>query len=204
MKASRVAVASGLILGLVAMMGASAGATANKNINVALPPQTNLTWYFPLLNGSNNTVYNGDLVNELYLPLYYINNNLAIDYHYAAATNVTYNPAGTVYHVFLNKTLKWSDGVPVTSKDVLFTWKLLQATSAKNAPQPWPWAGAGSGDVPQGIKSVVANNAYEFTVTLKKPANQDWFIYNGLADFQPLPMQAWNKYGNPAAEAKEP
>lgn len=201
MKASRIAIASGLALSLVALMGAARVHTPSATkkavagtINVALPPATNLTWYFPLVNGSNNTVYNQQVQNELYLPLYYINNKLGIDYQYGAATNVTDNKQGNIYHVFLNKKLRWSNGRAVTSADVLWTWKILQAISAKNAPQPWPYAGAGSGDVPQGIKSVVANGPYEFTVTLKKPANQDWFIYNGLADFQPLPEFAWNKY----------
>lgn len=173
------------------------------NINVGLPPATNLTWYFPLLNASNNTEYNGQLVNELYVPLFYVNSKLGIDYNYGAATNITYNKLGTVYHVSLNKHLTWSNGTPVTSADVLFAWQLLQALSAKNVAQPWPWAAAGTGDIPQGIKSVVANGKYAFTVTLKKPANQDWFIYNGLANFAPLPAAQWNKYPNsPAQEAK--
>lgn len=206
MKASRVALASGLTLGLLGLIGGAqvgtprADAAGQGVINYALPPDTNLTWYFPLVNGSNNTVYNAQYINMLYTPLFTINNQLGIDYQYAAATSITYNKQGTVYHVTLNHNLKWSNGQKVTSADVMFTWKLLQATSAKNAPLPWPYAGAGTGDVPQGIKSVVPNGPYAFTVTLKAPANQDWFIYDGLSDFTPLPASAWNKYPNNITE----
>lgn len=205
MKAHRMALAGGLAVSMAAIVagcGISTAASHNAalkpvrggTIVVALPPQTNLTWYFPLSNSSNNTLYNGQLNAAMYLPLLYTNNKYNIQYQNSVADKVTYNPAGTVFHVFLNKKWHWSDGKPVTSADVLWTWKIIQAISAKNAPAPWPYTGAGTGDIPQGVKSVQANGPYEFTVTLKQPANQQWFIYNGLGQLQPLPMQAWNKY----------
>ncbi|PSR24073.1 MAG: ABC transporter substrate-binding protein [Sulfobacillus acidophilus] len=204
MKARRVAMAGGLALSLIALMGAAktsnvnatSKAVAGGTIDYALPPATNLTWYFPLVNSSNDTVYNFQLIDQLYMPLLYINHDLGIDWKNSDATRVTYNSQGTIYHVFMNKKLKWSDGRPVTSADVLWDWKMIQATSAKNAPAPWPYEGAGTGDIPTGVKSVVPNGPYEFTVTLKSPANQQWFMYNGLNQLQPLPMQVWNKYPN--------
>ncbi len=205
MKAHRMALAGGLAVSMAAIVAGCGVSTAASHhtalkpvrggtIVVALPPQTNLTWYFPLSNSSNNTLYNGQLNAAMYLPLLYTNNKYNIQYQNSVADKVTYNSAGTVFHVFLNHKWHWSDGKPVTSADVLWTWKIIQAISAKNAPAPWPYTGAGTGDIPQGVKSVVANGQYEFTVTLKQPANQQWFIYNGLGQLQPLPMQAWNKY----------
>ncbi|NMP24454.1 hypothetical protein HIJ39_19210 [Sulfobacillus sp. DSM 109850] len=98
----------------------------------------------------------------------------------SVASKITYNNAGTVYHVFIGKKWKWSNGQPVTAQDLLFSWNAMKAASAANAPSPWPYVGAGTGDIPDGIASVVANNSHEVTFTLKQPANQQWFIYNGL------------------------
>ncbi|NMP24864.1 hypothetical protein HIJ39_21390 [Sulfobacillus sp. DSM 109850] len=167
---------------------------AGGTIVYALPSDTNLTWFFPLANLSNNSLYNFQLVDQLYKPLIWINDKYGIDWKDSIAQKITYNKAGTVYHVFMNPRWKWSDGTPVTSSDVLWTWKIIQAISNKNAPTPWPYVGAGTGDIPAGVQSVTANGKYEFTVTLKQPANQEWFIYNGLSQLLPLPEQAWNKY----------
>lgn len=169
----------------------------------ALPAQTDITWYFPLENSGNASLYNAQLTNLLYKPLIYIDSNYSIGYRHSIAQRITYGPSGTVYHVYLNPKWHWSDGLPVTTKDVLFTWHVAKAASNPKAAKPWPWYGAGSGDVPQGVKSVTANGPYEFTVTLKQPANQEWFIYNGLAGgaFTPLPAQLFNRY--PRNMAKE-
>ena len=37
-------------------------------IGDALPPPTTPSWYFPLVNSSNNTVYNAELVDQMYVP----------------------------------------------------------------------------------------------------------------------------------------
>ncbi len=211
MKTSRIALAGALTIGLAAAAaGCGSGGTSTANntpttkpvsggtIVYALPPATNINWYFPLATSGNNSLYNAQLTTQLYKPLIWINSKYTINYQSSIAQKITSNKSGTVYHVFMNPKWKWSDGTPVTSADVLWTWQIIQATSASNAPAPWPFVGAGSGDVPTGIQSVVANSKYEFTVTLKKPANQSWFIYNGLSDFMPLPVQdtLWNKYPN--------
>lgn len=165
-------------------------------IDYALPTQTNLNWYMPIVNSSYDSLYNFQLVNMLYKPLIWINNKYSIDYSSSIASKISYNSTGTVYTVTMNPKWKWSDGTPVTSKDVLFTWNVIKAASAPNAPAPWPYVAAGVGDIPNGVKSVVADGNYKFTVTLDKPANQQWFIYNGLSQLIPLPAKAWNKYPN--------
>ncbi len=169
----------------------------------ALPAQTGITWYFPLENGANASLYNAQLTSLLYKPLVYIDPNYSIGYAHSIARKITYSTQGTVYHVFLNPKWHWSNGRPVTTADVLFAWQVAKAASNPKAAQPWPWYGAGSGDVPQGISRVFANGPYEFTVVLKKPANQEWFIYNGLAGgaFTPLPKKLFDRYsGNMTKE----
>ncbi len=173
---------------------ASSTPTAGGIINYALPTQTNLNWFLPIVNAASDSVYNTQLIDQLYKPLIYINNQYQIDWKSSIAKKITYNTQGTVYHVFLNPKWTWSDGQPVTSKDVLFTWNVIKAASAANAPKPWPFVGAGTGDIPNGVKSVVANSPTEVTITLDKPANQQWFIYNGIVQLTPMPEHAWDKY----------
>ncbi|MCY0894779.1 MAG: peptide ABC transporter substrate-binding protein [Alicyclobacillaceae bacterium] len=171
-------------------------------ITFAETPQANLNWFLPLFNVQDDGIDNSQLVNELYKPLLWINNKFNIDWASSIASKISYNKEGTVYHVFMNPKWHWSNGQAVTSKDVLFTWNVIKAASAPNAPAPWPFVGAGTGDIPNGIKSFVVNGPYEFTVTLDKPANQQWFIYNGLIQLTPLPAKVWDVHKNIEKEIK--
>jgi len=168
----------------------------------ALPPQTNLNWFLPITTAAFDSVYNTQLINMLYKPLILINNNYQINWGSSIAKKITYNSQGTIYHVFLNKKWHWSNGQPVTAKDVLFTWNVIQAASAPTAPSPWPFVGAGTGDIPSGVKSVVENNPYELTFTLDNPANQQWFMYNGLVQLVPMPASVMDIHKNITNEIK--
>ncbi|MCY0888757.1 MAG: peptide ABC transporter substrate-binding protein [Alicyclobacillaceae bacterium] len=172
----------------------SAQTNQGGSIVYALSPQSNITWYLPLINGANDTTFNTEMTQQMYKPLIWIGDGFKIDWKSSIASKITYNKQGTVYHVYLNPKWHWSNGHPVTSKDFLFTWDVIKATSSGHAPAPWPFIGAGTGDLPNGIQSVVANGLYEVTVTLKKPANQEWFIYNGLVQITPLPAASMDKY----------
>lgn len=174
--------------------------TPGGTIVIAQSPQTNYNWYLPITDASFD--YNAGLYDEIYKPLLWINNDYSINWHSSIADKIISNPKGTVYHVYLNPKWKWSNGQPVTAQDVLFTWHVIQAASTSNAPAPWPYVGAGTGDIPSGVKSVVANGNYEVTVTLDQPANQQWFIYNGLIQLVPLPAAVWDIHKNIMDEIK--
>ncbi len=180
----------------------AATASTGGVIDYALPPQTNLNWFLPITNAASDSLYNTQLIDQMYKPLLWINNNYSINWKSSIASHITYNPAGTVYHVFLNPKWKWSNGTPVTSKDLMFTWNVIKAASSPKAAAPWPFVGAGTGNIPNGIKSVVPNGNYEVTITLDKPANQQWFIYNGIIQLVPMPAGVWGKYSNMTQEIK--
>lgn len=176
--------------------------TSGGTIEYAELPQSNLNWFLPLVNTGFDSVANFQLIYQMYKPLLWVNANYTINWNSSIAQKITYNKAGTVYHVFLNPKWHWSNGKPVTSQDILFTWDVIKATSAANAPSPWPYVGAGTGDIPNGIKSLVANGNYEVTFTLDKPANQEWFIFNGIIQLIPMPKAAWDIHKNIAKEIK--
>ena len=205
-----------LSAGLIAGCGASAGQPSAQSRNstapvsaasvqpvqkggtlvVALAPSTNIDWYLPLTNAANASIYNAALQILLYPGVIYIGSNYAIDWNDSFASSIDYNASGTVYTIHLKKNWVWSDGKPVTAQDVVWDYDLIKATDAPNAPAPWPNYNAGSGGVPDNVKSVVALDKYTVQITLKKPVNQQWFIYNGIGQLTALPEHAWNKYPN--------
>lgn len=136
----------------------------------------------------------------MYPGLLYINNQYKIDYQDSFAKRITYSKSGNVFNIVLKHNWKWSDGVPVTAKDIVWDYNLIKATDNPKAPAPWPNYNAGSGNVPANVKSVVATGRFSVRVTLKSPVNQQWFIYNGLGQLMPLPEHAWNKYPNNMTE----
>ncbi|MCY0875055.1 MAG: peptide ABC transporter substrate-binding protein [Firmicutes bacterium] len=210
MKLSKpIALAIAMIAGTSMMVAPATAAAASARtstpqgtIAYALPPQVQLNWFLPIMNAADDTTYNSQFIDQIYKPLLWINNNYSINWKSSLASKITYNKAGTVYHVFLNPKWKWSNGRPVTTKDMMFAWNVIKAASAANAPAPWPFVGAGTGDIPNGVKSVVANSLHEMTFTLDRPANQQWFIYNGLIQVTPMPAMAWDKYKNMTQEIK--
>lgn len=160
----------------------------------ALGPLVALNWYAPLRPVADNSLYDAWASSLMYKGLVTMGANAQIDFARSIASAITWNSAGTVYTVTMNPKWHWSNGTPVTSADVAFTWQLLQGGAAPTAPAPWPYAGATSGGVPQLVSSFTVLSPYRFQITLKKPVNQFWFEYNGLPDFTPMPKASWDRY----------
>lgn len=208
MKARSITLASAAVAVGIAALAAGCGTSSSTGnstasatpqqggvLTVALPSQTNLDWYLPINTAASDQVYNSWLQDQIYKPLIHLNDKYQIVWKSSIASNITYNKAGTVYHVFIGKNWKWSNGHPVTAGDLMFTWNVVKTAALTNQ-TPWPYVGNGTGDIPAGIKSVVENNSHEVTFTLDKPANQQWFIYNGLIQLTPMPAQALDHYGS--------
>ncbi len=182
------------------LAGAQAAPQTGGTVVYAVGPQ-DINWYMPLRPAAYNTVVDSLANTMMYQPLFWVGPDGKIDYSHSVASAISWNRDGTVYTVRMDPKWHWSDGKPVTADDVLFTWHLIQAASAKSAPRPWPYAQAGFGGIPDFVKAVTVVTPTEFTVTLTHPVNQLWFEYDGLSQFRPLPAHDWNKYPNdPAAE----
>ena len=68
---------------------------------------------------------------------------------------------------------RWGDGMPLTTRDVVFSWQALQTQPDALAARPWTTA----------ISSIVAEDDHSFTVRWKQPR----YDYNRLNDFPILP-----------------
>lgn len=195
-----VALLAGILTGCASHAGASSATSTSSRVVrggtavVALPPLIAIDWYLPFNPIGYNNLYDHWFESAMYKSLFHIGPNAQIDYARSIASRITWNASGTLYTVKMNPKWHWSNGLPVTADDVLFTWHLIQASTLPNAPAPWPYTNVGSGGIPNLVRKVTVVNPYEFTVSLNSPVDQLWFLYNGLADFTPLPEQAWNKY----------
>ncbi len=175
---------------LAAFLGTSATA-AEPCGSVVLPsglgmsalPGTAATLHPILEDGS---LYEGQLSQMLYLPLLWYGGVDEIDWSKSLAASVTPNADDTAFTVTL-KPWRWSDGVPITSADVLYAWDMIR----KLGPA---YSNYGVGGIPGTVSRVTAPDARTVVVTLNRRVNPDWFEGLGIAQLVPIPAHAWRRY----------
>ncbi len=94
----------------------------------------------------------------------------------------------------------WSDGKPITARDVVFWMNLLKAavspaaSSIGNANAPGPGYGAYvPGLFPDNVTSYKATGTYTVVMQLNASYNPTWFTYNELSQVTPIPQHVWDK-----------
>jgi peptide/nickel transport system substrate-binding protein len=176
--------------------GSSSGGTASGTrlkggtATIALSPSdSQFNFIFPLLNFENdsfaNVVYSEYL---MWRPLYWfgspghvgVNDNESL----ADPPSVTKSGGKTIATIQL-KPYRWSDGKPLTSRDVEFWINLLKADKT----QFW---GYEPGEFPDNLTSFSMQSSSRFTLTFDHPYSAQW-LYNQLALIIPLPQHAWDK-----------
>jgi peptide/nickel transport system substrate-binding protein len=151
------------------------------------------TYIFPLISGENfsteNTAYFQTL---LYLPLYWYGDSgrPSIDYPLSIGNAPVYSHGDTVVTITL-KHYAWSDGEPVSARDVGFWINLLKANKED-------WASYVPGGFPDNVTSWQALNDTTIRLQLNASYNPTWFTYNELSQITPLPV-AWDRTSLTAA-----
>jgi peptide/nickel transport system substrate-binding protein len=182
--------------GAVTHRAASGGAT----VAMALPAGASINDWFPVESSLDESGTNLQANAIMYTGLVEITPTDTADYADSLAQSVTASKADTVFTIHLHPGLKWSDGTPVTSADVVFTYDLMAASCTKTA--PWSFAQCGSDAIPYQIESFKADGPDTVVVTLNKGANPVWFIQNALDAIVPVPKAVWDKYANWNQELK--
>lgn len=174
-------------------------ASTPSELTIALGPQSPLDWWPPLVPTINcGTVSGGGISGpDMYLPLLWISSKDTIDYSQSIAKNITVSNHDQTYTIHLNPKWHWSNGQPVTAGNVLFDWKLIDASSQANSVLPYCFASEGG--VPTQWKSVTTSGPYTLTITTTSPVNPTWFELNGIAQLVPVPP-VWNKHSNMSTE----
>jgi peptide/nickel transport system substrate-binding protein len=182
-----------VLAGLLALVlvAQTARADAPENCGTIVIPTglgvssgADITSFNPLLV---NSLYNQQAAGLMYLGLIWVNGNTGqIDWSRSLASSITSPDNGTTYDVTL-RDWHWSDGVPVTTADIAYTFSLIKALGTN-------YVGYGAGGMPDIIKALRIISPTQFQVILKHPVNVSWFTYNGLGQLLPLPAHSWGKY----------
>ena len=146
-------------------------------------------YIFPLLNFDNDTFAN--ITYSQYLmwePLYWFGSpgHVGLNKSMSLANPPTVTSSGgkTTATIQL-KSYKWSDGTPLTSRDVEFWINLLKADKS----QFW---GYEPGEFPDNLLSFKSLSSTKFQLVFNHTYSSEW-LYNQLALIIPLPQHAWDK-----------
>ena len=167
------------------------GARAGGCGTVVLPagfgqsdPQA-ITSLSPLLS---NSIYNNQIIYQLYRPLVWLDRNVRYDPIASLASGLGTTDGGRTYRLTLKPWL-WSDGVPVTADDVVFTFDLIRRIGPG-------FTFYKVGGIPDLIERVSALSPHEVEIRLTKRVNPEWFLGLGLGNtIKPLPAHVYRGLG---------
>ncbi len=150
------------------------------------------TYILPIMSAqheSNVNLY--DLCQLMWRPLYWFGSNgsYTVNYKLSLGQAPVFSNGGRTVTVTLNHYM-WSDGRPVTNRDVEF-WMNEIALTPKNG----DWFAYVPGGFPSDVvgASYPASTPYQFSLTFNKAYNHTWVLYNELSQVWPIPQHAWDK-----------
>lgn len=173
-------------------VGLAAGAGAGPRVcgTVIVPPGVGLgtpPTSVPELNFFfAGSTYDSEALGIMYYGLLWINREHQIDFSRSLATKIDVSKDDTVFTVSL-RPWKWSDGQPVTSADVKYTFDMIK----KLGPT---FLDYGIGGIPTVVKSFKLLGPEQFQITTIHPVNPDWFELAGLSILTPMPKHVWGQY----------
>ncbi len=185
-------------LSALVVAGCASSPSSNSNTThrggtatFALPPGTVATYIFPFVSGPvSNNIDLFQFSPFLWRPLYWygIDGKPTINYAQSMAGPPVYSNGGRTVTVTLNRRFTWSDGKPVTNRDVEMWMNLLVNEKAN-------YLGYSPGSIPDDISSMSfpASTPYTFSITFNKVYSQLWILYDELSEIVPIPQHAWDK-----------
>lgn len=182
-------VLSGLALALTAWTaGALPVAAKNSTVRVAMPVGQGPDFIMPITPGQyfsfNNTAY---FIPQMYPSLYWYGKGTspALDERDSIAKFPVVTNGGKTVLLYL-KRWQWSDGYPVTCRDIQFSINLMAGT-------PSAWGGYVPGYWPTNITSFRILKPTECSITFDRVYNQAWIINTELAQIFPIPQHVWDR-----------
>jgi peptide/nickel transport system substrate-binding protein len=185
-----------LLLGLVTACSnsstpaSSSGTTVRGGtVTMAYPPGTEPVDIFPMFPASDDTTQEIFwFVEQMWRPLYWFGDSSG-GMTFNESLSLAYPPVfsnGNKTVTITLKNWKWSDGQPITTRDVEFWMNLLIANKAQ-------YANYVPGYFPDNIAHIAYSSATTFSITFKQAYSQSWLLYNQLCLIFPMPQHAWDK-----------
>jgi peptide/nickel transport system substrate-binding protein len=186
-QASLVALAVALTISPLAFVGTAVSAATNRTVTFAEQPGNGPNYIFPLLSGAFfDSVNQQEFQYLMYRPLYWFGNKGKPVFNptLSLAQAPIYSDGDTVVTVHI-KDYRWSDGTPVTARDVVFWMNLIKVEKANFGPYV-------PGTFPDNVASyrMTSGNTLQFTLT--QAVSPTWFTYNELSQVTPLPLD-WDR-----------
>jgi peptide/nickel transport system substrate-binding protein len=123
----------------------------------------------------------------MFRPLYWFGQNgqVKLNDSLSLAQEPVFSSDGTTVTIKM-KNYRWSDGTPVTARDVEFWLNLLKANKSD-------WAGYSPGEFPDNLASFTVDSPTQLTLHLTQAYGSYFFTYNELSQISPLPQHVWDK-----------
>ncbi len=123
----------------------------------------------------------------LWRPLFWLGSGSLpeVSTQLSLASLPTYSNGGRTATMTLKRYV-WSDGTPVTSRDVQFFLNLIKAGKTN-------WGGYTPGGFPDIVVGFTARGPRTFSITFNRSYSQDWLLNDVLNAITPLPQQAWDR-----------
>ncbi len=185
-------------VGLVAaaIAGGSGAVVAKSSgrggtVTFALPPGENPTYIFPFVSGPvSNNIDLFQFTPYLWRPLYWFGENgqPGINYQQSLAGPPTYSNSGKTVTITLNRRFKWSDGQPVTNRDIELWMNIFKVEKLN-------YLAYSVGSIPDNITSMSfpTSTPYRFSFTFNQAYSHLYVLYDQLSQIVPIPQQAWDK-----------
>ncbi len=156
----------------------------------ALPPGIIPTYILPFISPSAFQFNDQEWFEWLmWRPLYWFGRGAApvVNPSLSLASLPTYSNGGRTVTITLKRYL-WSDGHPVTTRDVAF-WINLERFNKAHYGAYVP------GGFPDNLVSARYSSARTFSLTFNRPYNRTWLLYNELSQITPMPQHVWDRTG---------
>lgn len=157
--------------------GTKSSAVSGGTATFALAAGNVPDWILPLVTAANATTPNISFFQFLlYRPLFWFGGpgSAGLNESQSIANSPTFTASNgkTTAHITL-KHYVWSDGKPVTARDVQFWYNLLTAEKAN-------WWDYSPGGFPDNVVRFSVNGPYQITIEFNGPYSGAW-LYNELA-----------------------
>jgi len=168
--------------------GPAGQAVSGGVVTFAESPDYAPAWILPFYGGAFFTIQEQGWFESLMWPPLFNQANgesPSINYAHSLGNPPVYSDHDTVVTVTI-KHWDWSDGTPVTTRDLMFWLNILKANKSQ-------WADYTPGQFPDNVTSVKVVGPYELQMKLNRPYAPDFFTGNELSQITPIPQHAWDK-----------
>jgi peptide/nickel transport system substrate-binding protein len=146
------------------------------------------TWILPFYSGAFFTIQEqGWFESLMWPPLFNQGNgqNPSVNYSTSLGNPPVYSDNDTVVTLTI-KHWKWSDGQPVTTRDIMFWLNILKANKTQ-------WADYTPKQFPDNVTSIKVVSPYELVMKLNRSYSPAFFTGNELSQITPIPQHTWDK-----------